>query len=210
MILKDRKEAALKLSEKLLRYKGEEGVIMAIPGGGISVGYEISRELDWPLDLVMTRKISKPSTSGMPVGTVSLSGYVLNDDFSHSDDEITTEIARARKELNNEYHKYMDDNEPLTITSKTVILVDDGMTDGQTLQTTVELLKKDNPAKIVVAVPASSQDAMARIEKQVEEAICLTCPQEFNTPGELYKDFSEPTDEDVKGQLHDRRYHEER
>ena len=209
MLLKDRKEAARKLSEKLLKYKGDDGVVMAIPRGGVPVGHEISSQLDWPLDLVITKKIGHPSSSGMSIGVVSLSGYVLNDDFNHSSDEVTTEIARAREEIRNEYHQFMDDSEPLTITNKTVILVDDGMTDGQSLQATVELLKKDKPAKIIVAVPASSQNAMARIEQQVEEAICLTCPQEFNTLGELYKDFSEVTAEDVRGQLHDRRYHEE-
>ncbi|WP_236613993.1 phosphoribosyltransferase [Nafulsella turpanensis] len=207
--MKNREEAGQKLSEKLLKYKGEEGIVMAVPRGGVPVGYEISRQLDWPLDIVMVKKIGHPTNKEFAIGAVSFNGQVINHEAGVPSDYIDTEVARVRNELNNQYHKYMDDKEPLTITGKTVILTDDGVATGQTLLATVELLKKDKPAKIIVAVPASSPDAMQKIEEQVEEAICLTCPQEFNSVGEFYQDFEQVTDEEVLNKLHDRRYHEE-
>ncbi len=209
MLMKNREEAGQKLSEKLLKYKGEEGIVMAVPRGGVPVGYEISRQLDWPLDIVMVKKIGHPTNKEFAIGAVSFNGQVINHEAGVPSDYIDTEVARVRNELNNQYHKYMDDKEPLTITGKTVILTDDGVATGQTLLATVELLKKDKPAKIIVAVPASSPDAMQKIEEQVEEAICLTCPQEFNSVGEFYQDFEQVTDEEVLNKLHDRRYHEE-
>ncbi len=206
MLIKDRKEAAQKLAEKLLKYKDEGGVVMAIPRGGIPVGHEISKKLNWPLEIVLSKKIGHPTNKEFAIGAVSLSGRVHNHDIPVSEDYLDTETKNIRNELRNQYHKYMNDEEPVTITGKTVILTDDGVATGHTLLSTIDLLKRDKPAKIVVAVPVSSPDAMTKIEEQVDEAICLTCPEEFNSVGQFYEKFDQVSDEDAIGLLHDRRH----
>lgn len=206
MLIKDRKEAAQKLAEKLLKYKDEEGVVMAIPRGGVPVGHEISEKLNWPLDIVLSKKIGHPTNKEYAIGAVSLTGRIVNNDIPVSEDYLETETNRIRTELQNKYHKYLDDQDPLTITGKTVVLTDDGVATGHTLLSTIDLLKRDKPAKIIVAVPVSSPEAMRKIEEQVDEAICLACPENFRSVGQFYESFDQVSDEDAIGQLHDRRY----
>jgi putative phosphoribosyl transferase len=205
MLIKNRQEAAQKLAEKLLKYKGEDGVVMTIPRGGVPVGHGISEKLNWPLEIVLSKKIGHPTNKEYAIGAVSLSGRIVNHDIPVSEDYLDTETKNIRNELRNQHDKYMNDEAPVTITGKTVILTDDGVATGQTLLSTVDLLKRDNPAKIIVAVPVSSPEAMRKIEEQVDEAICLTCPEKFNSVGQFYEKFDQVSDEDAIGLLHDRR-----
>lgn len=206
MLIKDRKEAAQKLAEKLLKYKDEDGVVMAIPRGGVPVGHKISEKLNWPLEIVLSKKIGHPTNKEYAIGAVSLTGRIVNNDIPVSADYLDTETKRIRTELQNKYNKYLDDQEPLTITGKTVVLTDDGVATGHTLLSTIDLLKRDKPGRIIVAIPVSSPDAMRKIEEQVDEAICLACPENFRSVGQFYESFEQVSDEEALGQLHDRRY----
>lgn len=205
MLIKNRKEAAQKLAEKLLRYKDEDGIVMAIPRGGVPVGHEISERLNWPLEIVLSKKIGHPTNKEYAVGAVSLTGRIVNNEVPVSEDYIDTETKNIRNELLNKYHKYMHDQDPLSITGKTVILTDDGVATGHTLLSTIDLLKRDKPTKIIVAIPVSSPGAMRKIEEQVDEAICLACPENFRSVGQFYQTFDQVTDEEAIAQLHDRR-----
>lgn len=205
MLIKDRKEAAGKLAEKLLKYKDDDGIVMAIPRGGVPVGHEISERLNWPLEIVLSKKIGHPTNKEYAIGAVSLTGRIVNNEVPVSEDYIDTETKNIRTELLNKYHKYMHDQEPLSITGKTVILTDDGVATGHTLLSTIDLLKHDKPAKIVVAIPVSSPGAMRKIEEQVDEAICLACPENFRSVGQFYQTFDQVSDQEAIAQLHDRR-----
>lgn len=205
MLIKNRKEAAEKLAEKLLKYKDDDGIVMAIPRGGVPVGHEISERLNWPLEIVLSKKIGHPTNKEYAIGAVSLTGRIVNNEIPVSEDYIDTETKNIRNELLNKYHKYMHDQEPLSITGKTVILTDDGVATGHTLLSTIDLLKRDKPAKIVVAIPVSSPGAMRKIEERVDEAICLACPENFRSVGQFYQTFDQVTDQEAIAQLHDRR-----
>ena len=205
-MLKDRKEAAQQLADKLEEYTGQDGAVLAIPRGGVPVGYEIANRLDWPLDIAMAKKIGHPTNKEYAVGAVSLSGYIVNQEVPLERDYLETEVGRIRTELQNQYHKYMDGNSPIIVTDKVIILVDDGVATGNTVLSTIDLLRRDKPKKIVVAVPVSSPEAFRKIEKKADEVVCLATPESFRSVGEFYKSFDQVSDEEVMDKLHGVRY----
>lgn len=205
-MLKNREDAAQQLADRLEKYSGNDGVVLAIPRGGVPIGYEIAKRLDWPLDIVLSKKIGHPTNKEYAIGAVSLNGYILNQNVPVSRDYLETEVARIRTELQDKYHKYMDDKDPIILTDKIVILADDGVATGQTILSTIELLRRGNPEKIVVAVPVSSPEALRKIEEQVEEVICLGTPEDFRAVGQFYESFEQVSDEEVMDKLHGRRY----
>lgn len=207
-MFKNRKDAAQQLADRLSKYKEDQGVVLSVPRGGVPVGYEIAQSLDWPLDIVLSKKIGHPTNKEYAIGAVSLTGQIINQDVPVSRDYIEDETARIRTELQNKYHKYMDDKAPVTITDKTVILTDDGVATGHTLLSTIDLIKRDKPAKIVVAIPVSSPEALRKIEERVDEVICLAAPVNFRSVGQFYETFEQTTDEEVIDNLHGRRYHD--
>lgn len=207
-MFKNRKDAAQQLADRLSKYKDDKGVVLSVPRGGVPVGYEIAQHLDWPLDIVLSKKIGHPTNKEYAIGAVSLTGQIINQDVPVSRDYIEDETARIRTELQNKYHKYMDDKAPETVTDKTVILTDDGVATGHTLLSTIDLIKRDKPARIVVAIPVSSPDALRKLEERVDEVICLEAPVNFRSVGQFYETFEQTTDEEVIDNLHGRRYHD--
>lgn len=207
-MFKNRQDAAQQLADKLSKYKDDKGVVLSVPRGGVPVGYEIAQNLDWPLDIVLSKKIGHPTNKEYAIGAVSLTGQIINQDVPVSRDYIEDETARIRTELQNKYHKYMDDKAPEQVTNKTVILTDDGVATGHTLLSTIDLIKRDKPARIVVAIPVSSPEALRKIEERVDEVICLAAPVNFRSVGQFYETFGQTTDEEVIDNLHGRRYHD--
>lgn len=206
----DRKDAGQALASRLKQYNKENGVVVAIPRGGVPIGYEIAEALDWPLDVALSKKIGHPTNKEFAIGAASLNGYVLNHDVPVSRDYIETEIARLRENLQNYYHKYFHEQEPLILTNKTVILTDDGVATGHTLLSVIELIRKDKPKRLIVAVPVSGPEAIRKIEALADEVICLAAPQDFRAVGQYYKDFEQVEDQEVAGLLHERRNFEPR
>lgn len=207
-MLKNRKEAAEKLVGRLKKYKDNEGVVMAIPRGGVPLGYDIAKELDWPLDIVLSKKIGHPTNKEYAIGAVSLTGYILNQDVPVSRDYIEDEVARIRTNLQNLHHKYLDDHAPVSVTDKIVILTDDGIATGQTILSVIDLIRRDKPKKIVVAVPVSSPSALKKAEETADEVICLSTPENFRSVGQFYDTFDQVSDEEVMEKLHAHRYRE--
>ena len=191
-MIKNRKEAAQQLAGRLEKYKGQEGVVLAIPRGGVPVGHVIAQELDWPLDIVLSKKIGHPTNKEYAIGAVSLTGYILNQDVPVSRDYIEDEVARIRTRLENLHHKYMDDQDPVPITNKIVVLVDDGIATGQTLLSVIDLIRRDKPKKIVVAVPVSSPSAFKKAEETADEVICLSTPENFRSVGQVFESRANP------------------
>ncbi|WP_225000237.1 phosphoribosyltransferase [Cesiribacter sp. SM1] len=206
----DRKEAGQALADQLKKYQNEEGVVLAIPRGGVPIGHEIAEALDWPLDLVLSKKIGHPTNKEFAIGAVSLNGYVVNQDLQVPKDYLETEIARVRETLRNNYHKYLHEQDPLIITNKTVIITDDGVATGHTLLSVIDLIRKDKPRKLIVAVPVSAKEAIHKIKQQADEVICLSVPDEFRAVGQFYQDFNQVEDQEVAALLHDRRHFEAR
>ena len=206
----DRKEAGQALAGRLSNYKNEEGVVLGIPRGGIPIGYEIAQALDWPLDVALSKKIGHPTNKEFAIGAVSLNGYVINPDVPVSREYLETEIDRIRQTLLHNYHKYLHEQDPLVLTNKTVILTDDGVATGHTLLSVIDLIRKDKPRKLVVAVPVSAREAIRKVEEVADEVICLSAPEDFRSVGQYYETFDQVADETVADLLHERRDFEAR
>lgn len=207
-MFKNRQDAARQLAGILSKYQDEEGVVLAVPRGGVPVGFEIAQRLNWPLDIVLSKKIGHPTNKEYAIGAISLTGRIINQNVPVSEEYIEGEAARIRTALRNKYHKYRDDKPPEPVTGKTVILTDDGIATGHTLLSTIDLIKRDKPAKIVVAVPVSPPEALRKIAERVDEVICLQSPADFRSVGQFYETFDQTSDEEVIDNLHGRRYHD--
>jgi putative phosphoribosyl transferase len=193
----DRIEAGMILAEELEKYKNEDAVIMAVPRGGVPVAYPIARQLGFPLDLVLIKKLGHPLHKEYAIGAVNLSDIILEPHEDVPASYIEEETIRIRKRLQKMYQHFKGNKPSEKITGKTVIIVDDGIATGRTLASAVDLIKKSNPAKIVIAVPVASKKAIKNLSTHVDEIICPLVPEEFYGVGRFYEDFTQSNDEEV-------------
>ncbi len=193
----DRYDAAMQLAKKLEKYKGENGVVLAVPRGGVPIGYFIAGQLGFELDLLMSKKLGHPYNEEFAIGAVGLEDEIIEETQGISLEYINEEVNNIHRQLKERYTKFMGDKKPVDITGKIVIVVDDGVATGRTILATLEMLRRKNPAKLLVAVPVSSREAAERIRKEVDEFVCLYTPFPFYGVGRFYRDFSQTTDEEV-------------
>ena len=200
-MIANRHEAAEKLAEKLQKYKGENGIILAIPRGGVPMGVLIANELDFPLEVTLSKKIGHPNNPEFAIGSVSLESEHLNENIDFPEEYVKAEMERIRQELKRRYELFMGDHKPTNLNNKVVIIVDDGIATGHTLMMTVEMVKKQHPAKIVIAVPVGPPSMMRYFEERVDEVVYLMAPQGFYAVGQFYEEFREVSDEEVAESL---------
>jgi erythromycin esterase-like protein/predicted phosphoribosyltransferase len=202
-LFRDRQDAGRVLAEKLAAYANRSDVlVLALPRGGVPVAYEVARALGAPLDVFVVRKLGVPGYEELAMGAVATGGVrVLNDQLikrlgipDHVIDAVT---ARERQELARRERLYRDGRPPPDISGRTVILVDDGLATGATMQAAIEALRQQNPARIVVAVPTASPDTCEEMKAQADDVICAITPEPFEAVGRWYQDFSQTTDEGV-------------
>lgn len=196
-MFKDRASAGKLLAAELSKYKGQSEVVLAVPRGGIPVAYPIAKELGLPLNIVFTKKIGHPANKEYAIGAASLTDYFVIPQLDVTQDYIQKELKHIRNRLKTMRQKFMGDQKDCTISGKTVIIVDDGVATGNTLLSTVGVIKKGNPSHIVVAVPVASKEAMERLQKEADEVITLLIPESFYGVGAFYKNFNDVTDEEV-------------
>jgi putative phosphoribosyl transferase len=197
----DRYDAAMQLAEHLEKYKNEEGVILAVPRGGVPIGYYLAKHLNFALDLLMTKKLGHPSNGEYAIGAVGLEDSIIEERDSIPAEYLEKETARIREQLKQRYRDFMNRDEPVDLRGKTVIVVDDGIATGRTILATIKMLRNKHPRKLVVAVPVSSPQAAERISQEVDDFICLYTPSPFYGVGRFYQDFSETDDDEVTGLL---------
>ena len=196
-ILKDRKEAGLLLSEKLEKYQDTETLILAVPRGGVPIGYEIAKNLNLPLDIILSKKIGHPLNKEFAIGAVSLDSTIIDPYPDISNAYIDAEIKHIRELLQEKYALYMGNRKPIDIKGKNVIIVDDGIATGNTLLASINMLRKNNPKKIIVAVPVVPADVVATFQKKADEFVFLIAPMDFGGVGRFYQDFDQVNDEEV-------------
>ena len=206
-LFRDRREAGRVLAEKLAAYANRPGVIvLALPRGGVPVAYEVARRLVAPLDVFVVRKLGVPGYEELAMGAVATGGVrVLNDQLVESlgipDQMIDAVVSREQQELARRERLYRGGRPPPDVGGRTAILVDDGLATGATMFAAIEALRKQNPARIVVAVPTASPDTCEEMKRKADEVICAITPEPFHAVGRWYRDFSQTTDEEVAGLL---------
>src|SRR5882724_8798784 len=200
---RDRSEAGRLLASKLAAYVNQPDVlVLALPRGGVPVAYEVARALGAPLDVFVVRKLGVPGHEELAMGAVATGGVrVLNDQVVralHIPDYVIDAVAsREQQELARRERLYRGGRPPPDVGGRTAILVDDGLATGATMFAAIEALRKQNPARIVVAVPTASPDTSEEMKRRADEVICAITPEPFHAVGRWYRDFSQTTDEEV-------------
>lgn len=197
MQFRDRKDAAFKLIPYLSKYKNDKGVVLAVPRGGVPIAYYIAKYYNFPLELLMIKKIGHPSHPEFAIGAVSLENYIIDERQNISKSYIDQQVKAIRINLKERYKLFMGDHKPLELKNKTIIIVDDGIATGNTILSSIEMLKKQHPFKIVVAVPVAPPQTAFKMKREVDDFICPYMPEDFFGVGYHYLDFSEVSDEEV-------------
>jgi len=194
----NRYEAAMLLAIKLEKYKTEEGVILAVPRGGVPLGYYLAKHLGLALDLLMTKKLGHPANPEFAIGAVGIESEIIEEAYQIPKEYIQRQTNRIRQELKERYKKFMGDREPSVLKNKIVIVVDDGVATGRTILATLKMLRSKEPKKLVVAVPVASRDAAEKIKREVDDFVCLHAPEVFLGVSRFYEDFEQTSDDEVK------------
>lgn len=195
--LTDRKEAGILLSEKLKKYQDTNSIVLAVPRGGVPVAYEIAQKLHLPLDVILSKKIGHPMNKEFAIGAMTMDATILDEHPEVPKQYITNEIIRLKELLREKYKLYMGDREPLEINGKNVIVVDDGIATGNTLLASISMLRKKNPAKLIVAVPVLPLDVLEIFEQQTDEFVYLITSSNFRSVGAFYDQFHQVEDGEV-------------
>lgn len=209
MIFKDRYDAALNLIPLLEKYKDEPGVVLAVPRGGVHIGYHIARKYNFPLELLLTKKIGHPASKELAIGAVSLISEVIDDRHHIPEAYIESEIKKIREALRERYKKFMGDKEPVDLQNKTVIIVDDGIATGNTILASIKMIRMMHPKKIVIAVPVAPRETAHKLKAWVDDFVCCYMPKHFFGVGQFYEDFSEVSDEEVIDLMHEMNHRKE-
>lgn len=200
----DRRAAGVALAGRLQRFKGREDVVvLALPRGGVPVGYEVARALEAPLDVFLVRKLGVPGHEELAMGAIASGGIrVVNDDVVSWYRIPMTVIDRVAREQQQELERreqaYRDGRAPVELTGRVVLLVDDGLATGSSMKAAVEAVRAHAPSRIVVAVPVGAPDTCSALADLADEAICLQTPEPFSAVGQWYRDFSQTSDDEVR------------
>jgi predicted phosphoribosyltransferase len=200
----DRADAGHQLAERLTAYAGRSDVVvLGLPRGGVPVAFEVARGLRAPLEVFLVRKIGVPGHTELAMGAVAEGGVeVLNDDVIHDlgiPRTIVQQLAvRERMELDRRDALYHGGRPRTAVRGRIVILVDDGLATGSTMQAAVTALRRLEPARIVVAAPVGARDTCERIARFADEVVCLIAPELFQAVGLWYDEFIQTTDDEVK------------
>ena len=200
---RDRADAGRQLAERLSNYANRDDVIvLALPRGGVPVGYEVAKRLHVPLDVFVVRKLGVPGYEELALGAIASGGVrVLNQDvvriLPDADRIVEAVTTNEIMELERRERVYRDDRPPLDVRGRTVILIDDGLATGATMHAAVQALREQGPAKIVVAVPVCAPETCREIQKVADETVWLFAPEWFHGVGQFYDDFSQTSDDEV-------------
>ncbi len=200
----DRRQAGQRLAARLLRYKTENPLVLAIPRGGVPVAIEVAKALGAPVDLVLVRKIGVPFQPELAAGAVVDGEHtetVWNHDILEAlevtEDFFKAEVARQIEEIERRRKIYLGGRPRPRIAGCTAIVVDDGIATGATVRAALIGVRRHAPKRLILAVPVAPPDTVESLRKDVDELICLEVPEAFHAIGEFYGDFAQLEDADV-------------
>lgn len=202
MIFENRADAGRRLAEKLAKYRSTNALVLAIPRGGVETGYEVSKALDIPLDIIIPRKVGAPDQQELAIGAIA------GEDISVFDEQtieylnvpksyIESETKKQRDEITRRRKLYRGDRPAPSLVNKIVILVDDGIATGYTTMAAAKVIRQQNPEKLILAIPVAPQESIERLKPYVDETVVLETPEPFFAVGSWYYEFDQTTDQEV-------------
>jgi len=202
MWFEDRTDAGQKLAPLLQKFKMEQPVVLAVPRGGVIVGGEVARDLQIPLDILIVRKIGAPFNPEVAIGAVLPDGSAVLDTVlikkaNIADQYIKQVIEEQTAEIRRRQRLYKGTEEMPLLADKTVIIVDDGIATGYTMEAAILGLRKYKPQAIIVAVPVAPREIVERLQKVADEVVCLDTPEPFFAVGQFYQNFTQTSDDEV-------------
>jgi putative phosphoribosyl transferase len=198
----DRRQAGRLLSKSLAGYESYHPVLLGIPRGGVIVADTIARELKTDLDIVLTRKLGAPGNPELAIGAVSESGRIhiqheVIEKVGADEDYIQQEIEKQLAELQSRRQRYRRVLPKVPLEGRSVILVDDGVATGSTMQASLWAARDEGPKEVIVAVPVGAQDAIEKLEHEADDVVCPYVPPYFYAIGQFYADFEQVDDPEV-------------
>ncbi len=206
----DRHDAGRRLAADLSEYRGSDGLILALPRGGVVIGYEVSIALGLPLEVFISRKIGAPDNPELAIGAVAeIDGLWLDRDsmamLGVSERYVQEEVERQRQEIARRIQIYRNGQPLPPIAGKTVIVVDDGIATGYTLLAALKGIRLWDPGLLVAAVPLAPAESLWRVSQLADRVVCLATPEPFYAVGFHYEGFEQLSDEDVVRYLNEAR-----
>lgn len=207
-MFRDRQEAGQRLAQELARLSLPDPVVLALPRGGVPVAAEIARKLAAPLDLMIVRKVGAPGNPELAVAAIVdgnppdvVRNREIVEAYRLDDAEVAALVAQERPELERRRRAYRGDRQPLSVTGRTAILVDDGAATGTTMKVALRALKRRSPREVVVALPVAPPETAAELAHEADRVVCLERPSRFRALGYYYMSFPQLADEEVTGTL---------
>ena len=206
---RDRRHAGRVLATHLKQYRGRAGLlVLALPRGGVAVGFEVARELRAPLDIFVVRKLGFPGHEEYAMGAIASGGVrVMNPlpGLTVRPEAIAAVVEREQAELVRREHFYRKQRPAVPIRGRPVIVVDDGLATGSTMQAAVLAIRQQHPLHLAVAVPVGARDTCTALRQQADDVICAATPESFRAVALCYKKFPQATDEEVCALLEEAR-----
>ncbi|MBI3770286.1 MAG: phosphoribosyltransferase [Deltaproteobacteria bacterium] len=203
-VFKDRRDAGRQLAVPLQRYASERPVVVALPRGGVPVGYEVARALGAPLDIMVVRKLGAPGQPELGIGAVVDGDHperVLNDDVVRlldvSAEYLRGEIECQLAEIHRRQQAYRGGRPPVGVAGRTAIVVDDGLATGASMRAALRGLRRAGPRRLVLAVPVAPTETLATLAAEADDVVCLSTPSPFGAVGYFYDDFEQTDDVEV-------------
>ena len=198
----NRSQAGEMLARRLLKYPWQRPIVLALPRGGVSVAYEVARALEAPLDVWVVRKVGTPEDPEVGLGAVAEGGVVylnsaLMKQLGVSRPSLESQVQLRAAEVSERVRLFRGNQAPPGLAGRDVVLVDDGIATGGTVQAALQALRAAQPGKVVLAVPVAAAQALARLESLVDDVVCLIATPDLHSVGAWYEDFDPVEDHEV-------------